>query len=328
MESEARLSTWIWILAGLMRRMPIRMRRAWVWWERLYMRLGGGGYAEDPAIDQRWPAGLQKPIRGRAHGMLMRLDLQDWAERWAYFSGRYYQRPLGELLGRVLRPGDQFVDIGANIGMTSLIAAGRIGRGGVGLSYEPNPKAFQRLHDHLTLNELAHFQAIPAGLGRQAQTAVLSLDGRHTGTGTLTLSAAADTGQHTAVEIRSAQDVAGRLDSSRPTLVKIDVEGYEYEVLCGLKPVLDWPEVMVVVEITDQALRRLGQSGPEVYRLMEEHGYIAHRFKIEQRRWRWDLRVWPSTDRQDSAQHDALFARKSSRVYVERLRPLINLQAE
>jgi hypothetical protein len=117
------LSFGLRLLAGVMRRMPTGIRRVDLLWHALYRRLGGGTYTEDATIDLRWPAGLQPGVRGTLHGQLMRLNLQDWSDRRAYFSGRYYQQDISRLLLTVLRPGDQYLDVGANIGMTTLIAA-------------------------------------------------------------------------------------------------------------------------------------------------------------------------------------------------------------
>ncbi len=98
----------------------------------------------------------RKRVRGKLHGYLMDLDLEDWPERWAYFLGRYYEAHTQRLFEVVLRPGDVFVDVGANIGMTALVAARQVGAGGAGrvLCFEPNPVAMARLRGHVAINGL------------------------------------------------------------------------------------------------------------------------------------------------------------------------------
>src|SRR4051812_9438590 len=115
------------ILSSFMRRMPTGIRKFAWWWERMYRAMGGGGFDDDPAIDSLWPTGEQGPIRSRRFGQKVILNLNLWQERRAYFSGTYFQQDLEELFESILRRGDQYLDIGANIGMTSLMASSLIG---------------------------------------------------------------------------------------------------------------------------------------------------------------------------------------------------------
>src|SRR5580693_8409291 len=100
---EERVSLPVRVLAAFMRRLPTDVRRADVIWQGLYRRLGGGGFSADESVDQRWPRGLQPPVRG-SHRLLMRLNLQNWSDRRAYFSGRYYQPDISRVLEILLRP--------------------------------------------------------------------------------------------------------------------------------------------------------------------------------------------------------------------------------
>lgn len=157
---EPKISLPLKVLAALMRRMPTDVRRADVIWQGLYHRIGGGGFSADKHLDRRWPPGLQQPIRG-THRLLMRLDLQNWSDRRAYFSGRYYQPDICRVLETLLESGDQYVDVGANVGMTALLARSRIGASGKGVAFEPNPKAFSRLLEHFTMNGVTNFELVP-----------------------------------------------------------------------------------------------------------------------------------------------------------------------
>src|SRR5262245_51952132 len=143
-------------LAFLMRRMPTEVRKFAWWRERLYRSIGGGGFGDDEAIDSLWPPGEQGPVRNHRFGYKVFLDLRVFAERRAYFSGHYIQRDLEYLFPLIIHPGDQYLDIGANIGMTALMASALIGREGRGLAFEPNPEVFTRLKRHLELNNASN----------------------------------------------------------------------------------------------------------------------------------------------------------------------------
>jgi hypothetical protein len=134
--SAAKLTTRLYILAHFMRMLPKNIRKTVWWWSQLYNKIGGGGFSEGTVVDNQWPSGFQKPIAS-SNGYLYRLELNSWMERRAYFSGVYYQTDLTDLITKITRPGDQFVDIGANIGFITLHASQLVGPKGKVVSFEP-----------------------------------------------------------------------------------------------------------------------------------------------------------------------------------------------
>src|SRR3954469_3522075 len=139
-------------LAAGMRRWPRGPWRLQAGWDRLYQTLGGGGWFAEPAVDARWPPGLQGPVRNRRFGYEVWLDLQIFSERRTYFTGVCPQEDFEYLYPRILRPGDQYIDGGSNIGLTTLMASSLIGPEGRGLAFEPNRWLFGRLDQHLRHN--------------------------------------------------------------------------------------------------------------------------------------------------------------------------------
>ncbi|MGE3316623.1 MAG: FkbM family methyltransferase [Planctomycetaceae bacterium] len=312
---------WVWrMLAAFMRLWPTDVRRVDMLWHALYRRIGGGPYFEVEEIDRNWPTGLQPGVRGR-HGQLMFLDLQDWSDRRAYFSGRFYQQDIDRLLTEVLRPGDQYLDVGANIGMTMLTAAGRIGPEGRGFVFEPNPVAIRRLTQHLEENRLINFEAVPAALSDVAGTSRLFLTGSHTGIGSLN---PLENRRENFVEIRTVvgNDFAPKLDPARPTVIKIDVEGHEVQALSAMSAILARPEVVVIAEISDSMLRQAGHSREILHRHMAEHGFEAFRVELVSARWEKLLELFPAEGRDQIPKYDAVFVRPESRIF-ERVAPFV-----
>jgi len=310
------------LLARVMRGMPTDIRRVDMIWQRLYSRLGGGAFSDCEAVDNLWPAGVQPAIRGKKHRKLMHLNLQSWVERRTYFTGRYYQHEIEELLHSLLQPGDQFIDVGANIGMVSLIAASRIGSKGRGLAFEPNPEVHQRLKSHFEINDISNIAVVPFAVGDQPGTATLSVQGRNTGLGTLTRS---DPGKGRTVEVEVARvdDFAGELAEGRPTVIKIDVEGYECRVLAGMANLLSRPETVLIVEVTDEMLRRVGSSSRNLHDMLASRGFDAYSIRLDRERWRRHLRLERLTHALDVQQYDAVFARASDQVFRDRIQPLL-----
>lgn len=293
------------------------MRKLDWWCEKLYRRLGGGGYSEDAATDARWPAGLQPPVRAR-DGFRMRLDLSDWSDRRAYFSGEYYQRDLSELLRRIVRPGDRFIDIGANIGLVTLLAARGVGRAGRVLAFEPNPGPLARLREHVAINGLQQVEVHDVALAEAAGSAELFVASEHTGKGTLTVDGGA--GGRVSVRLVRGDDLVRPADSA--TIIKLDVEGYELKVLRGLEQLLRAQDAIVIVEVTDFMLKRVGESAAALCEFLEGLGYESYSFELLQRRWNRGIALRRAPGVQTGEQYDALFAR-DGRMKRERLAALI-----
>jgi FkbM family methyltransferase len=316
----SRLSLSLKMLAGVMRSLPTDIRRVDVIWRGLYERIGGGGFAPAESVDRRWPSGLQPPIRG-SHGFLMRLNLQNWSDRRAYFSGRYYQPDISRVLEQLLQPGDQYVDVGANVGMTALLARSRIGPTGKGLAFEPNPAAFQRLADHFEMNDIATFELVRCAVAdcKSVQTLFVPRDEMLLGT----LVPEQAVGTRVEVATAPAESYAAALDASKPTLVKIDVEGYEVQVLRGLGSLLSWPNVIVVIEIADAKLRRAGHSRAALHEYLASFGFVPHTIDIRATRWRKDLELQPLAGPLEVREYDALFAKPGSEIFRDRIRPIL-----
>jgi FkbM family methyltransferase len=302
-------------LASLMRHLPAGVRRVRVWRDKVYQAVGAAGWAENDAVDQLWPSELQT-IRGRLSGMKMALDLTDWSQRRTYFTGRYYQEDLEDLLSALLRPGDNFVDVGANIGLVTLHAAAII-RNNL-WSFEPNPEVYRRLMEHIEMNALDGRRVLNKGLGKERATLSMKLFGRHTGKATLVELQPGSSIRAVPVEVCRGDEALSELDTTRPTVIKIDVEGFEVPVLEGLEETLNG-DVAVVIEVSRSWLERAGNSAEQLHSMLESRGLKPHCFELQERRIGRSLVVKRIDGPLAEEQYDCLFMRPTS-VFADRLR--------
>lgn len=212
-------------------------------------------------------------VRGKLHGYEMEVDLSNWSERYTYFLGRYYDLPTQLLLLAYLKPGDRFVDVGANIGMITLLAARLVGPTGRVDAIEPNPLCAARIRRSLVENGVtwAHVHAV--GLGDRSGLLELNVVDGHTGAGTF---AHLDPREHNVTARLPVRVVRGDalLDPSRPIhCIKIDVEGYECHVLAGLENTIASNRPLVVTEAIALQLARCGRRLEHLFGLMRAHGY-------------------------------------------------------
>lgn len=248
-------------------------RREWKGSWRLLDKLKVAG----PAHDDRWRGFGERLVRGRWHGYRMIVDPADWAERLTYFTARYYDTKTQLALMRLLRPGDRFVDIGANNGMMSLLAAKLVGKRGLVDAFEPHPHCVQRIARQIELNALDHLRLHPVALGETNASAALHVKPQHTGYSTL---ADVDDQQHGTrsvnVDVRRGDDEL-RHDPRPVRLIKIDVEGYEAPALRGLAAFLASDRPAVLAEINPHCLRLAGMTPDDVMHALTSRGYRGQR---------------------------------------------------
>ena len=158
----------------------------------------------------------------------------NWGDRtFRYGIFGTYGDDLAELLRARSRP-FQFIDIGANQGLYSLIAGQNPDCGWI-VAFEPVPATFDLLSRNIAINGLEaratlHRLAIAAEAGQSR----ICLDESHSGTASLSANSAASAGRTISIETVDAGALDGMLDNPLPAIVKIDVEGLEEVVTTEL----------------------------------------------------------------------------------------------
>jgi FkbM family methyltransferase len=170
-----------------------------------------------------------------------------------YVSG-LYEPCTASVLRRILGPGMTFVDVGANVGLFSMLASRWVGPTGRVFSFEPSRREYDRLRDHVDRNALTNVESFRAAACDVDGTVVLHVaDARHSGLNTLQ-----PTFMYDDVREASQERVpAVRIDSvlmTRPDLrvdvMKIDVEGAEAAVLAGASRILTRDKPALILEVT------------------------------------------------------------------------------
>jgi FkbM family methyltransferase len=206
-----------------------------------------------------------------AGGARFACDLSDEIAREVCLTG-CYEPPVTRLLQRRLYAGGVMVDVGANWGYFTLVAAAAVGRSGRVLALEPDPRQFERLSENIRLNAFAHVTATPAAAAACAGSAVLAGyhdDARNRGVSRIDGHAA---GPRFEVACTTIDDVTAT--SPRVDVLKIDVEGGEFDVLRGMTTGLASERYRaIVLELHPELLQRRGQSADDCVRLLGDAGY-------------------------------------------------------
>ncbi|MBF0305618.1 MAG: FkbM family methyltransferase [Alphaproteobacteria bacterium] len=195
-------------------------------------------------------------------------------------NGLHYEPDVATLVLGALRPGDTFVDIGANVGYFTCLAATLVGPGGRVVAVEPSPANLPHLTRNIEANGFGNVVLVPSPLSDRPTEVDFWINDQDGG-GSALWDPAAFPGNapDRAVRVRlrcsTLDDVAsahGLSDGVR--LIKIDTEGAEALILSGGKSLLD-PALtpFVVCEHHRWGLAQLGHSAESLRGLMREAGY-------------------------------------------------------
>jgi FkbM family methyltransferase len=167
-----------------------------------------------------------------------------------------------------LRPGDLFVDVGANIGSYTILASAA---GANVISFEPVPSTFEALLDNLHLNRLeSRVEVRNQAVGRNAGELVMIAD--QDTTNQALRSGERYAGKTLKVPVVTLDEV---LQGKVPKLIKIDVEGFETEVLAGAAATFANPGLRAVIMELNGSGNRYGFDEGSLHQHMLEIGFSA-----------------------------------------------------
>lgn len=215
----------------------------------------------------------------KINGVLFNFDFDYSSEIKKMYFGNY-QPIISEILGKYLKKGDIFIDCGANIGYFSMIAAGFVGEEGQVHSFEPVPEYFQKLEALSKMNSQYKIVVNQFALGEKEELSKIYIEG-FSGIGNNTFFPVFLEGVgNKAVEVPIC-----RLDKyikekkiENIKLIKIDVEGFEFPVLKGLKNYfLECKKTglfpLIICEICPKACSIQGYKLKDLFDYMKEFSY-------------------------------------------------------
>ena len=161
---------------------------------------------------------------------------------------------ISHVVGRILQPGDVMLDIGANVGWLSMVAAPLVGPRGRVHSFEPQPPLHTVFAASTVLNGFDQVTVHPFGLSDADGEATLYIRDGNLGMATLAPQSGAGWTQHV-IRLREADAALSGLGIDRVRLMKLDVEGHEVTILKAAARFLDTvtPDVVLFESNLDPA---------------------------------------------------------------------------
>jgi len=182
-----------------------------------------------------------------------------------------------DILNRNLRAGMVFYDLGANIGLFSLLAARLVGPGGKVFSFEPEKAVAERLRRNIARNEFSNVAVIEAGVWSSScekQFAPADSASPDHGTGTFVTGAARS---GASIRCISLDDFART--APPPDIIKCDVEGAEVEALRGAQDLIEKHRPRIVCEMhsteNEHDFRQILQQRDYDFFVVDDHHLFA-----------------------------------------------------
>jgi len=174
-----------------------------------------------------------------------------------YANGRLHEAALTQYMMKSLTPDSLFLDVGAHLGYFSVLAALRAGRV---FTIEPQEFLIGRIHRNISANHLDNVTLIHAAAGEAPGFAGIPKVG--------TPGTRVGTSENLVPVIRLDEYFGGEL---MPTHVKIDTEGFEYQVLLGARKILETRPVLFI-EVHEK-MTNFGYDRKQLYTFLSDSGY-------------------------------------------------------
>jgi FkbM family methyltransferase len=231
------------------------------------------------------------PLTYRDISFLIALDPQNGYIDEKIFDKGYFEEEMLDAFMEYITPGMTFVDVGANIGQHSLFVSRLVGPTGHVISFEPIKHLYEQMKKSKEANAMNNIDLINAGCGEKIETKELYLDAANIGASSVLAPIKGRKLETVTIHIMRAEDAL--LPYTKIDLIKIDVEGYEYQALLGLERIIARDKPVLFIEYSPTFYKRSKQGdgdddGIRLLTLLQKYDY-----KVKDLEGRF---VYPSKD--------------------------------
>lgn len=190
----------------------------------------------------------------------------------AYQSG-HNELPVQNALAHYTKKGDVFYDIGANVGFFTVIGARLVGSKGSVFAFEPLQANIKYIKKNIAVNKFQNVKVIEKAVSNYSGWGKLNVAAFSGGSALSTAAVPPDFVETIDVEMVMIDDLVLHHEMPPPSIIKIDVEGAELEVLAGMKKTISTCFPVVIYEVDDGDKGRLQQKIKECKAFFKKFKY-------------------------------------------------------
>jgi FkbM family methyltransferase len=190
-----------------------------------------------------------------------------------------FEETVPYCVSRFVKAGSSCFDIGANVGIWTLLMAEQCGETGRVYSFEPLARNLAQLRKNIELSHHSNVTVVPTALGTQPGTVKIYTPADP---GRSSLAPETPNDQIEEVPLKRLDEVWAELNRPKIAFVKMDVEGSEPFVLKGAPEFLRECRPIIQAEINSAKLANLGNAPADLFKIMRELDYDAFLYDEEQ----------------------------------------------
>ncbi len=195
---------------------------------------------------------------------------------WTILSTGTYEDEISKLIRISLKPADVALDIGANIGLQSIRMSICVGNTGQVYAFEPLGYLQEKFNKNISLNKAGNVKLFPFALSTIEREADFNVNRNSWNQGTFSIGINSSGSETQHVLIKVADELPEIKGLNRLDLVKIDVEGFEYQVLLGLKQALKKHKPRIIFEYDSNYWLSNGQNINDCFSFLNALGYTVY----------------------------------------------------
>jgi FkbM family methyltransferase len=185
-----------------------------------------------------------------------------------------YEPSTREVLSQYLKPGGVFVDLGANEGYFTVLASRLVGSRGMVIAVEPQSRLQAVIQTNIAANNCHNVRLVRAAISSKTQRVYLELASDMNNGATSLFRRTKYPLPKEEVQSYTLAELFHSIEMDQCDLMKVDIEGAEYDLLMGAQEVLKRGVIRhMVIEAHDSILARRGLSWERTHQVVSECGY-------------------------------------------------------
>jgi FkbM family methyltransferase len=195
---------------------------------------------------------------------------------WTILSTGTYEEEINKLIRISLKNGGNALDIGGNIGLQSIRMSQCAGQTGKVYAFEPLIYLQEKFTRNMLLNKAFNVTLLPYALSNKESEADFTINKNSWNQGAFSLNNNIEGSEKQRVFIKVADNLPEIQSLDSLDLIKIDVEGFEYQVLQGLAKTLQKHKPRIIFEYDNNYWINNGQKIEDCWSLLQSFGYTMY----------------------------------------------------
>ena len=209
----------------------------------------------------------------------LQIDTSSFIEWVTFFKG-YYEPDVSNLLSKLLIPGNIVIDVGANVGIHTVLMAKKVTESGKVFAFEPHPEIADRLENNLNLNNYKFVKIIEKALSDKESKSnfyIYPKDNINKGISSLYKNHLEINHRKINIDVTTLDNFVKKNNVKKIDLIKIDTEGNDLKVLKGSEETIKKFSPHIIFEFEKNLWALAESTFSDIYDFLKEKNYKMYK---------------------------------------------------